>query len=750
MKRLSQVTRNIGLGTQLLVLGTGALLFLAIAFTVLNTIKQREELENVFTRQAEALAYNLAVSSSPHILEKNFSVIETLLLKTERFSELFSVTVTDISGNVLAQVTREQQSGQLLARYDVDRLVLSDDSHTDSYPPSLTYRSERFLTVIEPVEAGRQIGSIVLDFDLNELQAKQWESVKRNLVLALALILPAMLVLWLFVQKTILELRSLTGFAKEIVSNHGAVSNEMFSSKELETLHQRLGWASITLLTKSEALEDEKRKAIHSNELKSQFLANMSHEIRTPLNGILGLTEVILDSDTVPDNTRQDLEMIQLSADHLLRVVNDILDFSKIEANCIDIESYNFCLREQVNAVVRLVSGSYGKPSVNVRCEIEDAVPDHLIGDCARIMQVLNNLLSNSLKFTESGEVCLRISLAIPTGIHFCVRDTGIGIAQNLQSSIFKAFSQAEPGTARKYGGTGLGLTITQRLLKLMGSDIQLWSHEGRGSEFSFTLNLPVSDSQSVRDAAEPDDVGAGSAEGDCEGFGKASRLVKVLVAEDNLVNQAFVSHVLTQLGVAYRIADDGVKAVQAADEEKFDLVFMDMHMPMMGGLEACKAILSKPEHCGLPIVGLTADAVADTRHACLEAGMVDYISKPFKRADIEHVLSNLNLHALPIPMKNFGFDKDVLRAKIEELKDDLPLLTDSLQISIKNKKWVDVKIFLFILIEHCRRFGEHNFETFLINLKEDMDRSVEPSPSSLRHLQVNLETFSSRVGAFC
>ncbi|MCR2745566.1 hybrid sensor histidine kinase/response regulator [Limnobacter parvus] len=748
MKKLIQVIQTIGLGTQLLVLGIGALLFLATAFTVFNTIHQRAELEKVFTRQAEALAFNLAVSSSSYILEKDFSLIETLLLKTERFSELFSATVTDTAGNVLAQITRDPLSGQLIARYDVDRMVVSDSFYDQAHRSSTVYRSEEFLTVLQPVDAGQFVGLVVLDFDLTELQAKQWDSVKRNLILALVLIFPATLALGIFVRKIVVELHALTRFAKEIVGNHGATNNQTFGSKELQTLHQSLSWASVTLLSKSDALEQEKLKAINSNELKSQFLANMSHEIRTPLTGILGLTEVILDSDNVPDNTRQDLRLIQLSADHLLRVVNDILDFSKIEANCIDIESYDFHLREQVKALVRIVSGSYGKPDVKVRCEIAEDVPDILVGDCARIMQVLNNLLSNSLKFTEVGEVCLFISRANPEGIHFRVRDTGIGIAQNLQSSIFKAFSQAEPGTARKYGGTGLGLTITQRLLKLMGSDIHLWSHEGKGSEFSFTLNLATSEQNSVAKTNQMDCAIRESLADHLERFGQASRLVRVLVAEDNLVNQTFVSHVLTQLGVVHRFADDGMKAVLAVDEEQFDLVFMDMHMPVMGGLEACKRILSKPEHRRLPIVGLTADAVADTRQACQEAGMVDYITKPFKRADIEQILSKLNLKVSPIPMKNFDFDKEVLKSKVEELNEDLPLLTESLHISIKNKNWVDTKIFLYILIEHCRRFGEDDFEAFLVQLKSEMDQSIEPSAKALAHLQDNLTALRSRFVA--
>ncbi|MFN7506284.1 MAG: response regulator, partial [Limnobacter sp.] len=235
-----------------------------------------------------------------------------------------------------------------------------------------------------------------------------------------------------------------------------------------------------------------------------------------------------------------------------------------------------------------------------------------------------------------------------------------------------------------------------------MNSRINLWSEEGIGSEFSFTLELPIvetqktteSDSQAIHMSSDTTPTAAA--------FGRASTGLRVLVAEDNMVNQTFISHVLTQLGVSYRFADDGLAAVQAVDQEKFDLVFMDMHMPNMGGLEACRVILSKPQHKNLPIVGLTADAIADTREACMSAGMREYISKPFKRSDIEAVLARLKFNVSPIPMQNFDHDKELLKTTINLIAAEIPQLADDIEKQLMAEKLPEAKRALHTLKGHC------------------------------------------------
>ncbi len=741
------------LGTKLLVLGIGLVLTLALAFTWFNTKTQRNQLQGVFNQQATALAFNLAVSSNSHLLEKDFAIIETLLLKANGFKDLYSATVVSAEGKVLAQVLRDSKTHNLSPRYDVGRLrVPKRDSGTQ------LFSSDRYLTVIEPIESGRTIGHVVLEFDLTPLQTRQSELIERNILLAVILIFPAALALWLFIRKTIQELNSLTDFAQRMVKDQGIEHATSPTSRELAMLHRTLNWASVTLQKKNRALEVAKLKADKSNDLKSQFVANMSHEIRTPLNGILGLTEITLGNSALAEKPRRNLELIQLSAEHLLRVVNDILDFSKIDANRLDMDPQPFELRLNVQAMVKMVSSAYAKPSVVTVLDIDPAVPDRLLGDCPRIMQVLNNLLSNALKFTERGQVSLTIT-ARPVSeknsqsrckIHFAVRDTGMGISESAHTEIFKAFSQAEPGTARKYGGTGLGLTITQRLLELMNSRIHLWSQEGVGSEFSFTLELPVVEQQTTTECEAPTVDMTSDNNPAMPEFGQAATGLRVLVAEDNMVNQTFISHVLTQLGISYRFADDGLAALQAVDQENFDLVFMDMHMPNMGGLEACRAILAKPQHKDLPIVGLTADAIADTREACMSAGMREYISKPFKRSDIEAVLARLKFKVSPIPMQNFDHDKELLKTTINMIAAEIPRLSDEAEKQLSAKNLPEAKRALHTLKGHCKLVGEFAFADFIQQLENQLMQNQLPAANSIEHLKSNLRVLQQRLRLLC
>lgn len=737
------------LGTKLLVLGIGLVLTLALAFTWFNTKTQRNELQGVFNQQATALAFNIAVSSNSHLLEKDFAIIETLLLKANGFKDLYSATVVSADGQVLAQVLRDSNTQRLSPRYDVARLhVDKRDLHTQ------LLSSERHLTVIEPIESGRLIGHVVLEFDLTPLQARQSELIERNILLAVILIFPAALALWLFIRKTILELNALTDFAQRMVKDQGIEQATSPTSRELAMLHHTLNWASVTLRKKNRALEAAKLKADKSNDLKSQFVANMSHEIRTPLNGILGLTEVTLSNSALAEKPRRNLELIQLSAEHLLRVVNDILDFSKIDANRLDMDPQPFELRPNVQAMVKMVSSAYAKPSVATVLDIDPAIPHWLFGDCPRIMQVLNNLLSNALKFTQHGQVSLTVTAKqgsdkhskIKSKIHFAVRDTGMGISESARTEIFKAFSQAEPGTARKYGGTGLGLTITQRLLELMNSRIHLWSEEGIGSEFSFTLELPIVEEQkTTENETLAVDMTSNNNPAAPE-FGHASTGLRVLVAEDNMVNQTFISHVLTQLGISYRFADDGLAAVQAVEQERFDMVFMDMHMPNMGGLEACRTILAKPQHKNLPIVGLTADAIADTREACMSAGMREYISKPFKRSDIEAVLARLKFNVSPIPMQNFDHDKELLKTTIDMIAAEIPQLADETEKQLLAMNLSEAKRALHTLKGHCKLVGELAFADFIQQLENQLAQNQLPAADSIEHLKTNLRVLQQRL----
>ncbi len=737
------------LSTKLLMLSGFILLLLSLSFTWLNTHTQQTELRDVFTKQATALAFNLAVSSNSHLLEKDLAVIEQLLLETNSFKDLYSAAVTNREGRILAQVMRSATDNQLHTQYNAERLVFSGYQIEDTR----LYENSRLLTVLEPIGAGERIGSVVLEYDLQAQHLREAKLIQRNIGLAIVLISLAGLSLWLFMRRSLTELKRVTEFAQGIATHEGSQLNVSSSSRELALLQETLNWTSQTLAIRNNKLTQALEKADKSNELKSQFVANMSHEMRTPLNGILGLTNISLENAEIDGKTREKLQLIHFSAEHLLRVVNDILDFSKIDADKLDIEPHPFSLRDQLHAMFETACNAHDKSKVTCSLNIDPHLPDRFIGDIARILQVINNLLSNALKFTDQGEVSLTVQLEQlePKSEHqqatlrFIVKDSGIGISNKAHDDIFKAFSQAEPGTARKYGGTGLGLTITQRLLRLMGSQIHLQSTEGVGSEFSFSLKLPCAPSPRKETSEH---VSKHSPVKSDENIGKigATPAVRVLVAEDNMVNQAFIGHVLTQLGVAHRFAEDGEQAIHLVDQHPFDLVFMDMHMPKIGGLEACKTILAKSSHAKLPIVGLTADAISDTRTACLQAGMKDYVSKPFKRADIEQALKQVGLIITPIPLQNFDNDPATLRACIQEYLSEMPALdqqpappTDQAQ----RKACINA---LNQIAEMATRIGDLSFAQSIDAMKTNMESQERTTPEAWTNLKRNLDVFINRL----
>ncbi len=480
---------------------------------------------------------------------------------------------------------------------------------------------------------GNELGSLYIKSNFNQVN----EQIRRAIIIGSLILILAIIATYILTQiiqkiitNPILELASRSA----IISEKKDYSTKINIKREDEigvlvnSFNNMLG----EINKQNIELVTAKNKAEQSSIAKEQFLANMSHEIRTPLNGIDGMGK-LLEETSLTKEQQGFVLAIRMSSENLLVIINDILDFSKIEAGKLTIEKIDFNLKESISQSLKTVYYEAEKKDVLLASKIDENISELLIGDPTRLNQVLINLLSNAIKFTQEGHVKLNCYLIEQSPrsnkIKFEVIDTGIGIETDKLEKIFESFSQEDDSTTRKFGGTGLGLSISKHLVDLFHGELKVKSIKGKGTSFYFTLDFPIGSSTN-RLKDDPSLI-------------QWNSLVnkKILLVEDNNINQLLATTILKKWEVLVEVAENGLVAVEKLKEQNYDVILMDMQMPVMGGIEAT-AIIRKELKLTTPIIALTARAIKGVDKECLDAGMNDYISKPFDHAELFNKILNL------------------------------------------------------------------------------------------------------------
>jgi len=469
---------------------------------------------------------------------------------------------------------------------------------------------------IEEIEKGKFIGNIIRN-KFSEINEEEFILLKqrKNEIEKTSIFSRGIFIVFLLLVFTVF------GLVYTLIRNHKKRNIELAEEITMQKGYEiELTNSKIKAEKATQKAEEATIKAEESNRLKESFLANMSHEIRTPMNAIMGFSDILYKLN-LGIKEKEYVKIIKSEGESLLAIINDILDISKIEAGMMTLEEQNFSIREMFKSLQILLTGKIKEKKIELVFDCDAIIPDHLLGDNKKLTQIIINLVGNAIKFTAKGQIKVYAKVLDNSGpttlVEFSVRDTGIGIAKDKLEMVFERFRQADSATSRKYGGTGLGLSISRQLVELQKGALTVKSELGKGSEFSFSIRYKKSTTVTETPSKT-------NREFDLEFLEK----IDVLLVEDNLINIKLVSSLFTEKKIKLQVAQNGLIALEMLGKNNYDVILMDMEMPVMNGYETTEAIRKKLQNT-IPIIAMTAHAMSGEKEKCLSLGMDDYISKP-------------------------------------------------------------------------------------------------------------------------